>query len=393
MRGGDGGSLGDYIAATADRFGLWVDGHSDWLRSPIRVGAMLSALSLVLACPDYTRFRPYAETPWAYAALAWKFDHPLEPIPLDRLAAEAGPGDAGTVEHLRKRTFRITVPLLAKLSGIGVTGALVGQQITSFLFLAVFFKLLQRLLRDVPAAFFGAVAMASSFVGHWGFNDFVYFDGIAWFLMLLVLYIPNAPLGSVLLFLAGFVDERAILASPLLYLALCSGDESGVGPGLRPNGRRIGLVLGIVLYIGARLSLAARLGAIADTSGMNLMALRYNLSVLPLALISAYEGLSVVVLASIIVLMQARRWATIGLWLLPTAASVGAASVVYDLSRSLGYSVFLNVVLAFGILHSGQVQTTEIRRIALYAAIASLMLPSYVILLGVHPMLPILRLF
>src|SRR5690349_20865538 len=59
---------------------------------------------------------------------------------------------------------------------------------------------------------------ASTFVGQWQFNDFVYFDGIAYFSMLLAIWVRSPEIAALCLGYGGLVDESVILALPLIYL-------------------------------------------------------------------------------------------------------------------------------------------------------------------------------
>src|SRR5262245_28208268 len=102
---------------------------------PLVIGLLLSALAITLAAPDYRRFYPYPGVPWAQAAVNWQFSHPLEPIPVAEFAKSATPSESGIVEHLEKKSYRVAVPLASNLLRIGVQGALISQQIASYLLL------------------------------------------------------------------------------------------------------------------------------------------------------------------------------------------------------------------------------------------------------------------
>src|SRR5262249_7620457 len=141
-------------------------------------------------CPDYRRFEPFPFAPWAAAALKWKFDHPLEIIPVQQFDAEARPHETGVVEHLLKRSYRIAVPLAANFVGVGPIGALLAQQVGGVLFLALAVATGRLLTRDYVSGLLVGLLFATSFVGQWGFNDFIYFDGIAYLCIATCIWSP-----------------------------------------------------------------------------------------------------------------------------------------------------------------------------------------------------------
>lgn len=69
---------------------------------PLVIGLLLAVIAISLACPDYRRFYPYADTPWAAAAVDWKFAHQLKLIPVAEFAKDAKRNESGIVEHLEK---------------------------------------------------------------------------------------------------------------------------------------------------------------------------------------------------------------------------------------------------------------------------------------------------
>lgn len=384
--------LGGWLAERADRICSTLERRTASLRNPILLGLGLSVLAIVQACPDYERFGPYRDTPWAAEALAWKFEHPLDAIPVQKFADRAGPDDGGIVEHLHKKSFRVTVPLLAKLTRVGLRGALVAQQVTSFLFLSLIFIMLKRITQDEIAALLGSVAIACSFTAQWGFNDFVYFDGIAYFLMLLVLFSRNAVLIPLLVVAAGFTDERAIVAAPLLYVCLAGTEQRGKGLSLLiPNAAQIVLIGGVCCFLVLRFLMARRMGIAYDISGVGLMTLKYNVLTLPLALGLVSKGSAVLLAAAAVILVAKKELRFLTMAALTVLPCLMAAMLVYDLSRSLAYA-YPAVLLSYGVL-ADATELSTVRRLSLAAAVVSLAFPSYYILLGLHPMLPVVRLF
>jgi hypothetical protein len=382
--------LSSWLAELLDAVSVWIEGAA-WLERPYVVTAILVGIAILIACPDYRHFRPYADRPWAAEALAWQSAHPLSPIPVAEFALRAGPTDGGIVEHLRKRSYRITVPLISKLSGLGLRYMVGLQQITSCLYLLIGFLLLDRIFGDRVAAFLGSLAISASFFGQWGFNDFDYFDGLAYFSMLLCLWIKRALPIPFLMVGAGFIDERAILAAPLIYLFQGSCTSGSFQEILLPNRLRIGTIAGALIYLSLRIVLGLHYGSIGDRSGISTMAATYNSIVLPLAMLLLFKGIIILAGASIAVLakLKAYRYALVfGLCVVP---NILAGVWVYDLSRSLAYG-FPCIFICAGIAEQN-LEKVSLRRIMVCTAISSMLMPTYYILLGLHPMLPAFRLW
>ncbi|HVV72866.1 MAG TPA: hypothetical protein VHI52_15435, partial [Verrucomicrobiae bacterium] len=137
---------------------------------------VLAAISLLTACPDYRHFEPYSGSPWAAEAVRWKFDHPWSPIPAAELAHRAGSLDGGIIEQLEKRSYRLSIPGVARLFGLNLTTTLMSQQVAGVMFLAVFLLLAREACVDAVSALLAGVMAATSFVGQWCFNDFTNFD-------------------------------------------------------------------------------------------------------------------------------------------------------------------------------------------------------------------------
>ena len=208
--------------------------------------------------------------------------------------------------------------------------------------------------------------------------------------MLLSLWTRRAILVPFLLVAAGFIDERVILAAPVIYLFQGDLNIRSFQEILLPNRLRIGTIVGALIYVILRVALALHYGSMGDRSGISLMPLRYNLIVLPLAMLLLFKGLSILVGTSVLVLarLRAHRYALV--FALFAVPSILAGVLVYDLSRSLAYGFPCIFICARITAHN--LGRENLRRITMCAAIASIFMPTYYILLGLHPMLPVFRL-
>jgi hypothetical protein len=274
--------------------------------------------------------------------------------------------------------------------GLGMRGAEILGVTCSLAFSLVVLLYFRKLFPDDPLlALLGSVAVAASLIVQWGIFRPFFFDGVGYLLEACALYSTN-PL-SIALFTAagGLSDERVITAVPLMYLVHVRGLAASLQfrTLFRPNGRQIGLITGVVLFLLARILLALKAGAALDASGIGHSIFRMNAMLLPLAVLQVYKG-SMLLLAGGITRL-ARLGASMPLiaMLMAAAPGIAASVLVWDLNRSLAYT-FPALFLSFRVLaESGGI--SEVRSLALRGAALSAFLPTYYVWSNVVYHLPI----
>jgi len=258
------------------------------------------------------------------------------------------------------------------------------------------FVYFQNVFHDAVTVFLASTSVACCFIAQWGFNDLTYFDGIAYFLMLLAMWTHRAIAIPFLLVLAGFTDERAIIAAPLIYLAAADWDIRSAAPSVRqilkPNRRKVAVLAGAGLFGILRLMFSFHIGhAAGDLSGIGTMPVRFNAPVLPWAILLLFKGSFLIPGGAALVILRLRAYGLAALLFISAAPGIVAAVLVYDLSRSLAY-VFPCLFIGAKIL-AQSVGTADLRRLTMCAALGSVLMPTYYILLGLYPLLPAIRLF
>jgi hypothetical protein len=368
---------------------------------PLALGAILSVLALVLAFPQYRAFSSVpSELLWVAEAVEWKFAHPLLPIPVDEFAKDARPGQSGIVEHLGKKSYRIAVPLISNLLGIGVKGAIILQQIGAVLFLSVMLLLLRRITNDETVTLLGGLYVAATFLGQIGFNDFDNFDGIACLTLLLAVWSRSFIVIFLAILFGGFTDERVIIATPLIYLchsilpsstAVAQTTKSWLR--LILPGRLHWAVISGVFAVGVgRIYLGYLWGAYVDTTGFSTVVVNIHLILFPLTALNLVKG-GVFVFATLLLVASAKREIPAIIWTAVAMVPIVATSIfVYDFTKSLTYAFpafFIAMVLVVRNVHAAEVQ-----RLMSVAVICSILFPTYFTVFGqIHPLLPILRIF
>jgi hypothetical protein len=357
-------------------------------------------LSIIAAFPHYGKTFSTSVTDRMAQVMEWKFEHPLQPIPIDQFFdKDSAASEGGIVNQLRKRSYRIAVPLVANVLGLSIQGVAVLQQVGALLFLTITLLLLRRITQDELVAFLAAIYMATTFLGQWGFNDNSYFfDGIAYLAMLISVWSRSFVIVLVAVVFGGLTDERAIIAAPLVYLChsiIPAGDKPSEKGWLKPflPGRlHWAVICGVLVFGIIRIYLGIRWGALVDTAGLSLNAFKVRASLFPLMALNLVKGGIYILAAGFLVAIAKREFATVVFTLLALIPALGVVALAVDFTRSLAYG-FLTFFIAMAVIVRN-VELVDARRLVSFAVICSLFVPTYFLIAWrIYPMLPVFRIF
>src|SRR5215813_7284444 len=154
----------------------WIDDRAPWLQRLGWSALVVVVLSLLTGAPDVQHFVHWNPT-WGERALDWKVHHPLSPIPVAEFA-EPGPEIRGMSVHLFKRSYRLTLPIVAYFLRLNIRGTEILAALCSLAFSFVILLLFRKLLpADPVTALMLALTVACSFIGQWGTSGPYFFDG------------------------------------------------------------------------------------------------------------------------------------------------------------------------------------------------------------------------
>ena len=374
-------NLAALIDSGLDR--ISASGVAGW--HPFVLGILLSIIAIVLAFPHYGKTfdtsvadRMRAEV---MQVMEWKFEHPLQPIPIDQFFdKDSEASEGGIVNQLRKRSYRIAVPLVANVLGLSIQDVAVLQQVGALLFLTITLLLLRRITQDELVAFVAAIYMATTYPGQWGFND-DRFDGIAYLAMLISVWSRSFIIVLVAVVFGGLTDERAIIAAPLVYLChsiIPAGDKPSEKGWLRPflPGRlHWAVICGVLVFGIIRIYLGIRWGALVDTDGLSLAGLNVRASLFPLMALNLVKGGIFILAAGFLVAIAKREFATVVFTSLALIPALGVVAFAWDFTRSLAYG-FLTFFIAMAVIVRN-VELVDTRRLVSFAVICSLFVPTY----------------
>jgi len=299
----------------------------------------------------------------------------------EQVAAPFAPHSDVASTHLAKMSFRLAVPLLARVLHLPLAALLALQVLAGF---AVFYQvagLLESSLRDRVAAALLTLGLALTYFGYEFTYDLSgYFDGLGYAALVLALGARRWPVVFGLVLAGGFVDERVLAASALLVFWYGVRQHAwrvpGLGRFLRTR-RATAVYVAWAAYAGLRLALAWRYGLHTPGGLVGVSAL-FHSSWHELLALGFTTGLSSywlpVVLAVALLLFQ-RRYGVLALLLACFAPIFGAAFAVTDITRSLAFGM----PVAFISLDLLGRHTTlaERRYLALVVVFFALLIPAY----------------
>lgn len=323
--------------------------------------ALITVLVLVLfrAFPSYDALQSrFVQQKWQDALI--KAEQPLADM------GKLYPPES----HESKLTFRLTVPLVARLFHLRMAGVLVLSALLGTLLLGLALQAGYEITGSRKAALLVSLAVGCSWPGEAAFHELRggYYDAASLCLLMLALCARTPALAALFTLAAAWTDERALLAAPCVLLFHAVHRAYGVRVGL-------GVVLGLGAYGISRLYMTTARGYESNLSGIGLHLLAQQLNVLPMALWSGLGGCWVPILGGCTVLFIRKRF-TLGLFfaILSSGLSLSAFCVI-DTTRSAAY---LLPAVFVGLAVLRQTESPQwISRVVSTAALLSFFVPPF----------------
>lgn len=374
------------MTALEIRLTNWATGR--WWR--LKFAAFCSLCSILYATPNFTTLAPKdaKDLPLLWDVIHQQATHPLTPV--------AG---LEPTSHESKRVFRLTMPLLAKLSPVGTPR---GRMLFLFalqygagiLFFVLCVELFQELVGNPATAAVLTLGTAFLYPGQACFYDlFGVFDGIAVVFLLAAMWCRTPWMVFACLTGAFWIDERAVIAAsfPFLWLKLREGLVDGWRQLLLPDRATIVVPLAVAVTLGLRFWLTNAhgfhlpLGSESDVSATKFFQAT-RLDRLPIGLLSPFKLHWLLMGLAAAWLWVTQRWALLILGGAAVLASTAAALAVVDITRSLNYA-FPAVILSVGYV-AQDVGRRFLFVVAVVLLVLALAVPSYDVKTGAAWMLP-----
>ncbi len=325
------------------------------LNGPLWKGkALLVVLVLALfrAFPSYEALKtPFAESTWGHAFLQ-----------IDNLICDMGrlfpPGS-----HESKMTFRLTVPVVARVLRLNETGILILSAIAGVVLLYISLVLVYRFTQSRESALFICLAIACAWAGEAAFHELRggFYDAVALCLLLIALAADSPVIAGVCAFLAAWTDERALIAGSLVLLLSIA---------MRARVKAGALLIAWCGYGVLRLWMTAHYSLAVATGNVGFDVLAQQIRLIPLGVWSGLGGGWIIVCGGIAGAFRRHRYAMATAFCTLLAVTIASALMVLDVTRSMAYclpAVFVGLYL----------MRENPRRLAMLSGIVSFLVPTW----------------
>lgn len=295
-------------------------------------------LSLFFASPAYDLFF-IGEGSKYWSEVMKQIDDPFQPRDYD------------PDSHASKLAFRLTPPLIAHFLGLNIVGCLIMQFIA---FATLFYFVLQltyKITQDTVATTLLIWAFAFIYPGNVLCSDMRgIFDVVAFCLLAICMFSRNSYVITLSSFFASFTDERALIASSLIFLWFLLRDTNfnclRLKSFYRTNKSVFALLLSWLMYYIARTLLSYFFHLRISKGGTDLFLKQIN--ILPFGIWTGLEGFWLIILLSFIIIVNKHKWFFLLVYITSLSIISFVALSVYDITRSMAYifpSIFVSLYM------------------------------------------------
>jgi hypothetical protein len=320
------------------------------------------AFSLFRAFPNYNFLRaPGVAGTWEHAAV--KIAQPA--ADMARLFPDTS--------HEAKLTFRLTVPLVARVLHLGTAGQLVLFALSGILLLLCVLNLAERVTGSRTVALYLTLATACTWPGLLAFHQLLggFYDAVALWLLLLAMAARRPVVAAAALFAAAWTDERALVAVPLLCLVAMARSEMP---------RCLAVLAGSAAYLGSRIWLIHVWALRTTIGGAGIAVFLRNLHIAPLGVWAGLGGSWILVACALTILAARRRYFEFAALLSGIGLLAVSALIVEDLTRSMAYALPA-VLVALHVLVKNETPHM-VERIAQTTALVCVLMPTWFVQSG-----------
>jgi len=283
--------------------------------------------------------------------------------------------------HYSKRAFRLFMPIVAKTLHLSVSGLLILQAIFGVLFFYFSAKLLYRYSNEKIGTFLFVVGLSGIYLGKSFFLDYwLFFDGVAFFFILLSMYFRNPILIFLSISCAFWTDERSLgaaFAIMVFHLFVSNKKNGSFDWALK---QLIPLFVALCVYVFMRIFLSTRFGLTIAYEGIGpIWSIQNFVKYMPLAIFMFFESYWLLILSGFLYLIYKADDSMkimIILFVLILLGQMIVALSVGDMVRSGTYA-FVFCYISYFIIQSFESNKKVVNSIMLLVASLAYLVPSY----------------
>ena len=255
----------------------------------------------------------------------------------------------------RSRQFRLTMPVLGYFLGLNVNGLILLQEFCGILMIILIILLVARITNDRVLALMFALGFGFTYLGKACFIDIrPWFIGMAYFFLLVSMFSKKPLLIGLSILLASFTDERALIASGLVFiwwkLQLSGGERVRLKDIFKPDRFTISIVIAWIFYFVIRYILIHRYGfsAFKGSSDILLNDIRDNYRYFMMDSLTGIKWFEIFIGLGLILLLSLKYHLIAVLMLINLAILAFAALADTDITKSITFifpAVFISLFL------------------------------------------------
>lgn len=287
--------------------------------------------------------------------------------PFDQSSA---PGET----HEAKNAFRLTIPVIANVANLTPGGIILLQMAVGWLFFYLLLRQGETVFGDPHVTLWTSLGFATIYAGYSGPVAFSgKMDSFAYFFLLSAMMFSSRLSIFAATQLACWTDERAVLASGLVYLWWRVRNSDLDSPHLKrllPLDRQSRAVaVAVVAYVAGRLALQTITGLHTPTGNVGVSTFLKLSEFWWVGTWSFFRGMWLPVSAGCLLLHHRREFVPLAAFVLLLAVLTIGAFCVYDITRSGAYA-FPAVLISILLLRRA-VSVAELRQLAFVSLIIS----------------------
>lgn len=347
----------------------------------IKLVLLLVFMSLLFATPAYHYFKSISD--WETDVLGnWSAVMKKAHNPLDELKEFA------PESHAAKKVFRLTVPVIIKLTFSNPLRILIIQFLLGiFTLLLLYNFLLKTFENDAVAATLMLSGITFVYFGRSFYVDvYSWFDGWAYFFLVLTIVLKRWYFIFIAAIMASFTDERALIALSIALVAhqtlLNQKEGYSLKSMLSLNKNSLAILASILSYFLIRKYLESNYMQ-TPASNVSVDTLIAQIGFFGLGLWSFFEGYWLVILLFFAIAIYKKHYLLSMAYLAPIALMSVVSFMVYDITRSGAYMFFILFPMLIYIFR--QVERSNLRAVLLFSSLISFIFPAYYIITDLKP--------
>ena len=248
-------------------------------------------------------------------------------------------------EHESKRAFRILIPSIAHVLHIDYLGVFILETLLGIVFLYLIFDYFLNITNDYLLSCYLLFGVSSIYLGKSAFLDIgAFYDFFAFFVSLLIIRLSYFLVIFTLCVMGSFIDERFIIAMPLLVL-FKTYNSPNMGVLLKSASPFVLAVITVTIirvYLSHAFGLHVPMG---NGSDIGISAFQKDFQYLPLGFFSGLEFLWLIIAYALFELIKSGQKKLAIAYSTATFSIIVASFMVFDITRSITY-VYPSFLLA-----------------------------------------------